>query len=177
MERQRLLWLERLAGPLTLVCTHGARDACCAKNGGMFFRALRKLSPDTVWQSSHLGGHRFAATAIHFPSGRLFGRLDAQNAESFVHQEPPDLIERLRGLTRYDKPSQFMEIELLKENRKGLSLVEQVQLDLNAWTVRFDSDEGRLERIVTRTETGRSRCASCGDAEASTVYDWTMRDD
>ncbi|MBD2073532.1 sucrase ferredoxin [Phormidium sp. FACHB-592] len=66
-----------------LVCTHGSHDKCCAKYGQSFYRqaiatvAQLALNPDVrVWQASHIGGHRFAPTAIDFPEGRYYGRLD-----------------------------------------------------------------------------------------------------
>ena len=50
-----------------LVCTHGARDACCGKFGYGFYVEMRGLAAVRgdgvrVWRTSHLGGHRFAPT-------------------------------------------------------------------------------------------------------------------
>ncbi len=55
------------------ICTNGARDACCATIG-------RKLSTtfaddERAWECTHLGGHRFAPTALELPSGNVYGRL------------------------------------------------------------------------------------------------------
>lgn len=63
-----------------LLCTHGRRDACCAKYGQQVYGTLRQQIqeqslPYSLWQSSHLGGHRFAATGIIFPQGDMYGRL------------------------------------------------------------------------------------------------------
>lgn len=68
-----------------LVCTHGSRDKCCARYGNAFYRQAKRvvnnLSPHhvRVWQASHFGGHRFAPTAIDFPDGRYYARLDADS--------------------------------------------------------------------------------------------------
>ncbi|MDN5861729.1 MAG: hypothetical protein L0H84_24270, partial [Pseudonocardia sp.] len=35
--------------------------------------------PD-VWECSHLGGHRFAPTALALPTGYLYGRIDVSGA-------------------------------------------------------------------------------------------------
>jgi len=65
-----------------LICTHGSHDKCCAKYGSPFYRqaltivAERSLDLVRVWQASHIGGHRFAPTAIDFPTGRYYGYLD-----------------------------------------------------------------------------------------------------
>jgi len=68
-----------------LVCTHGSRDKCCAKYGNPFYRQAKSivnnlsLNHVRIWQSSHFGGHRFAPTAIDFPDGRYYARLDADS--------------------------------------------------------------------------------------------------
>ena len=63
--------------PLLLVCTHGRRDACCARSGPGVVAALeQEVDPSWVWQSSHLGGHRFAANLVWLPHGIYLGRLD-----------------------------------------------------------------------------------------------------
>lgn len=68
-----------------LVCTHGSNDKCCAKYGHPFYRqALATVSGLSlnhvrIWQASHIGGHRFAPTAIDFPDGRYYGRLDQES--------------------------------------------------------------------------------------------------
>lgn len=63
------------------VCTHGTRDRCCAKWGFAVFQAARSLfetgrSEFEAIQCSHLGGDRFAATGIFFPSGSMYAHLD-----------------------------------------------------------------------------------------------------
>lgn len=62
---------EAIEGPIEFVCTHSTRDACCAIHG----RRRVTTAPDDVWECSHLGGHRFAATSLFLPSGRVYGRL------------------------------------------------------------------------------------------------------
>ena len=48
--------------PVLLVCTHGRHDACCAERGRPLAAAIAARWPDITWESSHLGGDRFAAT-------------------------------------------------------------------------------------------------------------------
>jgi len=76
---------ERLPGqlvddPLLLVCTHGRRDRCCALDGRALVKALIEAGEPDVWECSHLGGHRFAPTALVLPTGYLYGRLDVATA-------------------------------------------------------------------------------------------------
>lgn len=64
-----------------LVCTHGARDTCCGAAGVRLATAARSW-PEVgagrirVWRTSHLGGHRFAPTAIVMPHGTSWAHLD-----------------------------------------------------------------------------------------------------
>lgn len=64
-----------------MVCTHGKRDRCCARAGLPTYAALKEQAADDgckVWQTSHLGGHRFAATLVVLPSGVMYGRVPPQ---------------------------------------------------------------------------------------------------
>jgi hypothetical protein len=73
-----------------LICTHGSRDRCCARFGNpLYYHACQivaDLSLDSVriWRSSHIGGHRMAATAIDFPEGRYYGYLDVATLTSLL---------------------------------------------------------------------------------------------
>lgn len=61
--------------PLFLVCTHGTHDACCALRGRPLALELAKARPGRVWETSHLGGDRFAANLLILPTGELYGRV------------------------------------------------------------------------------------------------------
>jgi len=160
--------------PFTLVCTHGSRDACCAKLGGLFFRALHRLSPRSVWQASHLGGHRFAATAIQFPVGRLYGRLLPTDAPQFIGVDSPDLPHKLRGLTRYERPAQFVEAMLMRSGGQSLLFQEQISLSADRWRIRFQSKTELITTMVERVATDLVRCSSCSDQEPRPVFAWSM---
>jgi hypothetical protein len=72
---------EPVGHPLLLVCAHGIRDRCCAKYGQELCRAMSKLAPDGwVWQTSHVGGDRFAGNLVVLPEGLFFGRVGREEA-------------------------------------------------------------------------------------------------
>jgi hypothetical protein len=71
---------EPVTQPSLLVCTHGTRDVCCAVEGRALAAAVAETGQVDVWECSHLGGHRFAPTALVLPTGYLYGRLDAGSA-------------------------------------------------------------------------------------------------
>lgn len=62
-----------------LVCAHGRHDACCAHAGRPAADAIARELGDAVWETTHLGGHRFAATSVTLPEAIYHGALNAQN--------------------------------------------------------------------------------------------------
>ena len=74
----------RQRDPLLLVCTHGRKDWCCALRGRPVVDALAALVPEQVWECSHLGGDRFAATVLTLPDGAVHGRVQPQDATALV---------------------------------------------------------------------------------------------
>jgi len=63
------------ADPLFLVCTNGRRDACCAERGRPLANALHDAFPELTWETTHLGGHRFAGAMLVLPSALSYGRI------------------------------------------------------------------------------------------------------
>ena len=67
--------------PLFLVCTHGKHDRCCAKFGRPLYDAVREQVEDGwVWQSSHVGGDRFAGNVVVLDDGVYYGRVEPSDA-------------------------------------------------------------------------------------------------
>jgi Sucrase/ferredoxin-like len=64
---------------LLLVCA-AERDPCCGTDGQALVDALAGAGEPDVWACSHLGGHRFAPTALVLPTGYLYGYLDLASA-------------------------------------------------------------------------------------------------
>ena len=78
-----------IEGEQIFICTHGRHDKCCAKFGQeladkMRYHVSRQKTAVEVWDSSHLGGHRFAATMIDFPAGRAYGHLSADELPNYL---------------------------------------------------------------------------------------------
>lgn len=65
---------------LALVCTHAKRDVCCAVRGRPVAAAVQAAVDREVWETSHLGGDRFAANLLLLPEGEVFGGLDVDSA-------------------------------------------------------------------------------------------------
>jgi hypothetical protein len=113
---------------LFLVCAHGKHDPCCALRGRGAAVALHAVRPGRVWETSHLGGDRFAANVLVLPSGLLYGRVPASAATEFADAVDagtvvPDLLRGRVGL-----PPAAQAAAALAHRRLGLSGVGEVRV-------------------------------------------------
>jgi hypothetical protein len=101
--------------PVFLVCTHGRRSTCCARFGVPLAQALAERHPGQIWESTHVGGHRFAANLVILPHGLYYGPvgLDAATAAISAYQRGAVAPERYRGRAGQPKPTQEAEHALL----------------------------------------------------------------
>ncbi len=161
---------DAVTGPLVLVCAHGRRDACCARLGPPVYDALREHGDDgLVWQSSHHGGHRFAANVLVLPWGVQLGRVDPTEAARVMAtlREGRIPLELYRGRTLYEPHVQAAEIAVRRSH--ALDRVDALRLvsDLQGH-VRFAGPDGEIEAVVTG-EDGPVVPASCGVEPAPTT--------
>jgi len=87
-----------------LICTHGARDTCCASIGYPIYKKIlssKKSSEIRVLQVSHIGGHRFAPNIIDMPNGRNWVKITKDSINTFISQKKPMRFfkENYRGWT------------------------------------------------------------------------------
>jgi hypothetical protein len=155
-----------VAEPMLLVCTHGRRDRCCALDGRALVAAVAPGCPD-VWEASHLGGHRFAPTALVLPTGYLYGRLDRTTAvaarKAAGHGEVEPAL--CRGRSTWSRAAQVAELAvreavglrdaaaLTVEERPGSNEVDVLAADGRRWAV-------PVRRVAVRG----ARPTSCGAA-------------
>jgi len=74
------LGLPRVEEAVALVCTHGRHDVCCAERGRPVAAALAASHPEQTWETSHIGGDRYAANLLLLPDGLYHGRVTAEVA-------------------------------------------------------------------------------------------------
>ena len=102
--------------PLLLVCTHSGRDACCAVHGRALVTSLMSAGADRsrLWECSHLGGHRFAPTALSLPTGTVFGRLDLDSAQQVMDDAARGQLHlaHYRGRSAFPQALQAAEIKV-----------------------------------------------------------------
>ena len=156
---------EPVEGRMTLVCTHGIRDVCCAKEGAPVFRALQHTGLDHVWQTTHLGGHRFAATLVVLPAGIQFGRVTADEVPALVSSLERDELYRLdryRGCTALPREAQVVEAYLReKKGLKALDALEWQGVEHDQHCFVVDGQVNRAQvRANTNTTARKVSCAS-----------------
>jgi hypothetical protein len=155
--------------PLYLICTNGRRDPCCAVNGPAVFRALSRLPNLQVWQTSHLGGHRFAANLVYLPDGLFFGRLDPRSAAEVVAglQRSELALDHFRGRACYAQPVQAAEYYLRRKTgllgNRAFHLQTAEQTSAQQWRVIFaaSDDTIRYQMEIQRQVHEESFFQSC----------------
>lgn len=163
----------RRTAPLYLVCAHGRRDRCCSRLGIPVFNALLDTARQDdagigVWQSSHVGGHRFAANLICLSSGLLYGRVTPSDVGAILAAERRGemRLENVRGRLAYTQPVQAAEMAL--RNHIGEIGLRTLHLDAfeqvapSSWVVDFFHVDGRSFQVQVQAEkTGAAIYESC----------------
>jgi hypothetical protein len=133
-----------LEHPLFVVCTHGKRDRCCAKYGRPLYDELREQAePEWVWQSTHVGGDRFAGNLVCLPHGLYFGRVERPDVwpllDEFLAGRIP--LEHYRGRSCYPFAVQAAERRVREEtDATGIDELRLTHCERradDAWTVCF----------------------------------------
>lgn len=164
---------------ILLVCTNGQRDACCVLHGIAVYNTLHAQFGNAVWESSHHGGHRFAANLLTFPSGRSYGRLRVDNALGVAQaiSEGNVPVRYCRGYTAWAEPAQAAELmlreQLSMQQEGGLRLLASHPEGENRWRVKFATDSDKHELLVERAE-GAPVHASCGDEKTTPTIEYRL---
>lgn len=115
--------------PLFLVCTHGKHDRCCSKFGRPLYEAVREqVDEEWVWQSTHVGGDRFAGNLVALPDGVYYGRVEPGEAWEVVEAclRGELHLPRYRGRSCHSFPEQAAERAVREET--GLLRVDDARV-------------------------------------------------
>lgn len=135
---------------VSLVCTNGRHDACCADRGRPVVRALDEAGVADVWESTHVGGDRFAANVVCLPMGLYLGRVEPEDAEAVLAQVRDGLIplENYRGRSCFQPLVQAAEWhvrqELGERRLDALRLTSDERLAEDERRVSFEVDGGQV---------------------------------
>jgi hypothetical protein len=156
-----------LDNPLFIVCTHGKHDPCCARYGRPVFEALaEQLDEEWVWQSTHVGGDRFAGNVVSLPHGVYYGRLDREDAIELLdeHFAGRVVLDKYRGRSIFTFGEQAAERGIREREQifelDGLDLVETDGVHGT-----FRDVLGHTHRLTIVAEQGEPRRLTCAAAE------------
>jgi hypothetical protein len=163
---------DAVANPVLVVCTHGKRDRCCARYGRPLYDALRAAAPrGEVWQSTHVGGDRFAANVVALPQGTFHGRVAPDDVPGLLRAMARGRVDldRYRGRGAYSFAVQAAERALREsEGLLGLDdivLLDSERRDADSWRVRFRTTDGATHRLDVVAELGDPELLTCEAAE------------
>jgi hypothetical protein len=152
--------------PLFLVCTHGKRDKCCAKFGNVLYKSLRGRAREGagVWQSSHVGGDRFAANLVCFPHGLFYAHVTEEAGARIVeeYERGRIVLEHFRGRASLARPFQAAEYFVRRE--AGLVALDDLRFaggsraGALSWRARFVATGGKVyeARVSSRVSEFRT---------------------
>ncbi|MEM7530875.1 MAG: sucrase ferredoxin [Chloroflexota bacterium] len=165
--------------PIFLVCTNGKRDRCCAKWGLPVYDAMADYAGENVWQTTHIGGHRFAPTLVCLPHGIVYGRVGLDDVQPIVdasRQNEMIDLSYYRGNGTYPSVAQAAEYFLrmktgnltlgeyaLGEVRNGEVTDDDAQNPV--WRVGFTTVNGANERYEIKLARVQSAFATIGSCE------------
>lgn len=174
--------------PAVLVCTHGRHDVCCARRGRPVVNALDAHLPGLVWETTHVGGDRFAANVVTLPHGSYHGGASpaeaAELAQAAVHREV--VPRHLRGMAGTPAASQAAEVFVRQAlGLRDLDAVEAARaepvdggLQVPVQVHQEGTDRLFLVQLVERrvTEPRLTSCAAGGTVDHPSVLTVTAVD-
>jgi hypothetical protein len=158
--------------PLLLVCTHGKHDPCCARYGRPLHDALAdEVDAEWLWQSTHIGGDRFAGNLVCLPYGLYYGRLDGPGAAVVLDELLAGRIhlDTYRGRSCY--PFAVQAAEHAVRAATGLLGLDDVRVvdahrrEGGAWTVAVAARNRGIQDVELSEELGELVHLTCGAEE------------
>nr|WP_257908232.1 sucrase ferredoxin [Janibacter limosus] len=162
--------------PLLLVCTHGRKDVCCAIDGRVVAAVLDDALPGAVWETTHLGGDRFAGNVALLPEGSQYGRLDGDVAPQVVldHLDGRVDLDRWRGRCSRHPAARVAVHDLLGSDADvrlpdvSPPVVEATGDDSRR--VRIEAAGRTSDRLVTRTMSPAHQLTCSGGSKVRALY-------
>lgn len=159
------------------VCTNGKHDLCCAKFGRPVSHAFEEEFRDepevSVWQCTHIGGHRYAATAVVLPSGVVYGYLSPDNVPTVAEAVRAEQIHLpcYRGRTLYsgivNAAEYYVRDATGQAGLNAFSLISSGPVDNDgeneAWRVEFKNGSAPHHIIELSQTMTEPQISSCGD--------------
>jgi Sucrase/ferredoxin-like len=167
--------------PVYLVCTNGRHDRCCATYGRPLALALAERHGDLVWESSHVGGDRFAGNLVCLPSGHYFGRVGPAEADRVLglHRKGIIDLDHYRGCC-IDPPT-VQAAEWFARRAGGLlgiddlDLLGRERLEAGVEAVRFRlAGRGTVRVLLRAGRVDDPRLLTCHSARPESPLRFTL---
>jgi hypothetical protein len=166
----------QFTGPIYLVCTNGKRDPCCAKFGLEVYNQLAEYVGGSVWQSIHVGGHRFAANVVCFPHAIYYGRFNVDETKILLDTYPRSiLLDKYRGRACYAPEVQAADYYLRnytdESDMDAFRHINTHHIAQNQWSITFSSSKSPdLYKLKILSEPSESPVyKSCRDEQPVNV--------
>ncbi|MFL6231058.1 MAG: sucrase ferredoxin, partial [Pyrinomonadaceae bacterium] len=160
------------------------RDKCCAKFGYALYKSLRERHGAAVWQSSHVGGDRFAANLLCFPHGLFYAHVGTDAGARIVEEYGRGhvVLENYRGRACYAPQLQAAEYFVRAESGTA-GLVELhhaggARISETVWRFRFNAPaEGKIyEAQVSCHQSEFANFITCAATEAKSVRQFALEE-
>lgn len=163
------------------ICTHGKHDPCCAKFGWPVAAALDNKWPERTWETSHIGGDRFAGNVLVLPLGIYYGRVEPSEAVSLLGQLDRGRLslDHYRGQSAFAFAVQAAEWWARKEYQwlqlEDLSLVEHHELEGAESLTKFVTQSGKNVEVQLIATQDPARTLTCRAARAGSPPRYQIR--
>ena len=155
-----------------IICTNGEHDTCCGKFGmPVYLDIAESKYGSRTWETTHIGGHRFASTFVCLPHGLVYGRLrDGKVAEDLMKQYEDGKVHLpcYRGRSCHSNETQAAEYYLRKET--GITEISEFLLknsrknDEKSLIKFLSQSDHIMHKVEIRQDTSALKIIkSCGD--------------
>jgi hypothetical protein len=172
---------EEATEPVYLVCTNGRHDRCCATYGRPLALSLQASHGELIWESSHVGGDRFAGNLVCLPTGHYFGRVGPGDGERVVALHRNGVIDLGHYRGGCVDPPVVQAAEWFARSRTGLLSVADLELagrerlEEDVHEVRFRRAGGGVLRVVLRAaRTADPRMLTCHSVRPEPPLSFTL---
>jgi hypothetical protein len=172
---------EEATEPVYLACTNARHDRCCATYGRPLGLALQASHRELVWESSHVGGDRFAGNLVCLPDGHYFGRVGPDDAARVVdrHRKGTLDLDHYRGCCI--DPPVVQAAEWFARRHTGLlgagdlDLLGRDRLEGDVAAVRFARAGGGQVRVLVRADRAANpRMLTCHSVHPEAPLGFTL---
>ncbi len=166
--------------PQFFICTNGAHDPCCGKYGQDLF-AASELQYNNVWQTTHLGGDRFAATVLALPTGIYYRRVHPAALAEIIaaHWRREVYLPCFGGRSVYARAAQIAEYMLREKTHvkdlQRFTLITQSSVK-NRHTVQFADQAKKYTLVLQEVIEERTALLSCHAKTPSPLMHYELLD-